>query len=158
MVRLDPMTEAEFQAYLEPAIAEYAAEHVKSGRWSPEESLEKSREEYAQLLPDGLSSVDQHLFSIKDEFGTQVGMLWFAVRQNGGKRSAFIYDVLIDVAFQRRGYATQAFQALEMLASDMGLTAISLHVFGHNTAARALYEKLGFVTTNLFMKKSLSDS
>ena len=28
-----------------------------------------------------------------------------------------------------------------------GLAAISLHVFGHNTAARALYEKLGFIKT-----------
>src|SRR5438552_14643823 len=103
MVRLEAMTEAEFQAFLEPAIAEYAAEHVKSGHWSPEESLEKSRKEYAQLLPDGLSSVDQHLFSIKDESGTQVGVLWFAVRKKGDKRSAFIYDVRIDEVFQRRG-------------------------------------------------------
>ena len=158
MVRMETISEAEFQAYLEPAIAEYAAEHVKGGRWRPEEALEESRKEYMQLLPDGLSSVDQHLFSIKNETGTQVGILWFAVRNQGGKRSAFIYDVRIDEAFQRRGYAMQAFQALEMLARDMGLTAISLHVFGHNTAARALYEKLGFVTTNLFMTKSLSNS
>jgi ribosomal protein S18 acetylase RimI-like enzyme len=158
MVRLEPISEAEFQAFLEPAIAEYAAEHVKGGRWRPEEALEESRKEYIQLLPDGLRSVDQHLFSIKNEAGTQVGMLWFAVRNQGGKRSAFIYDVRIDEAFQRRGYAMQAFQALEILARDMGLTTISLHVFGHNTAARALYEKLGFVTTNLFMTKSLSNS
>jgi len=157
MVRLETMSEAEFQAFLEPAIIEYAAEHVKSGRWSPEEALEESRKEFTQLLPDGLSSADQHFFSIKDASGANAGVLWFAVRHQGGKRSAFIYDVRIDPAFQRRGYATQAFQALEVFVRDMGLTAISLHVFGHNTAARALYEKLGFETTNVLMTKTVGE-
>jgi ribosomal protein S18 acetylase RimI-like enzyme len=157
MVRLETMSEAEFLAFLEPAITEYAAEHVKAGRWSSEEALEESRKEFTQLLPDGLSSVDQHLFSIKNDSGANVGLLWFAVRDQGGKRSAFIYDVRIDEPFQRRGYATQAFQALEMLARDMGITAISLHVFGHNTAARALYEKLGFETTNVLMTKTVAE-
>jgi ribosomal protein S18 acetylase RimI-like enzyme len=155
MVQLVPMTEAEFQAYLEPAIAGYAAEHVKGGRWSEDEALEESRKEFTQLLPDGLSTANQHLFSIKDDAGASVGMLWFNVRERGSDRSAFIYDVRIYELFQRRGYATQAFQALEALARDMGITAISLHVFGHNAAARALYEKLGFETTNVLMNKRI---
>ena len=157
MVHLGPMTETELQAYLEPAIAEYAAEHVKAGRWSPAEALEESRKEITQLLPDGLKTAKQHLFSIRDDSGANLGMLWFAVRERGASRSAFIYDVRIDEPFQRRGYATQAFQALETLARDMGITAISLHVFGHNMAARALYEKLGFVTTNLSMTKTIAE-
>jgi ribosomal protein S18 acetylase RimI-like enzyme len=155
MVRLEPMTETEFQAFLEPAIAEYAAEHVKGGRWSQEEALEESRKEYMQLLPDGVHTPKQHLFSIRDDIGTKVGMLWFAERERGADRSAFVYDVRIDEAFQRRGYATQAFQALETLVRGMGITAISLHVFGHNTAARALYEKLGFEATNVLMTKHI---
>lgn len=157
MVHLTPMTEAEFQAFLQPAIEEYAQEHVKSGRWRAEEAAEKSAEEFRQLLPDGLATPDHYLYAIKDDRGTNVGMLWFAVTERGGKRGAFVYNVQIDEQFQRRGYATQAFQALEALARDMGLAAISLHVFGHNTAARALYEKLGFVTKNLFMSKTIGD-
>ncbi len=156
MIHLEPMTEAEFRAYLEPAIAEYAAEHVKSGHWNSADALEESRKEFTQLLPDGLNTVNQHLFSIKDDSGTNVGRLWFAVRERGADRSAFIYDVHIYESFQRRGYATQAFQALETRARDMGITAISLHVFGHNTSARALYEKLGFETTNLMMNKPIT--
>jgi ribosomal protein S18 acetylase RimI-like enzyme len=155
MVRLEPLTEAEFQAFLEPAIAEYAAEHIRGGRWSEAEAPEESRKEFMQLLPDGVHTAKQHLFSIRDEAGAQVGMIWFAERERGADRSAFVYDVRIDEAFQRRGYATQAFQALERLVRDMGITAISLHVFGHNTAARALYEKLGFETTNVLMTKHI---
>lgn len=155
MIHLDPMTEAEFQAYLEPAIEEYGQEHVKSGRWRAEEATQKSAAEFRALLPDGVKSADQHLFAIKDAAGNQVGMIWLAVRDDSGRRSGFIYDVRIGEAFQRRGYATQAFQALEALAREMGLAAISLHVFGHNTAARALYEKLGFIVTNVNMSKAL---
>jgi ribosomal protein S18 acetylase RimI-like enzyme len=155
MVRLEPMTEAELQTYLEPAIAGYAAEHVKAGRWSQAEALEESRKEFTELLPDGLHTAKQHLFSIKDDAGAHVGMLWFAEQERGGEHSAFIYDINIDEPFQRRGYATQAFQVLETLARDMGITAISLHVFGHNTAARALYEKLGFETVNVLMTKRI---
>jgi ribosomal protein S18 acetylase RimI-like enzyme len=158
MIRLEPMTEAEFQAFLQPAIAEYAAEHVRGGRWSPEESLEESRKEYKQLLPDGLHTAKQHLFSIRDDAGAKVGMIWFAERELGANRTAFIYDIRIEAAFQRRGYATQAFRVLEPLVRSMGMSAISLHVFGHNTAARALYEKLGFETTNVLMTKTIADS
>jgi ribosomal protein S18 acetylase RimI-like enzyme len=157
MVNLAPMTESEFQAYLRPAIKEYAQEHVTSGHWRADEAIEKSAEEFRQLLPDGLASPDQHLFSIKNERDEHIGMLWFAVTDRGGKRGAFVYDVRIYEQFQRRGYATQAFQPLEALARDMGLTTISLHVFGHNTAARALYEKLGFETKSVFMSKAIGE-
>ena len=34
--------------------------------------------------------------------------------------------------------------------------SISLHVFGHNRVARALYEKLGYETTNVNMTEKLS--
>jgi len=44
---------------------------------------------------------------------------------------------------------------LETLVRGMGMSAISLHVFGHNTAARALYGKLGFETTNVLMTKRI---
>ncbi len=53
--------------------------------------------------------------------GSDVGRLWFAVREEAGKRSAFVYDVHIFPAMQRRGYATQAFQALEQQAQALGL-------------------------------------
>jgi ribosomal protein S18 acetylase RimI-like enzyme len=157
MVNLTPMTEAEFQAFLQPAIEEYGQENVKSGHWRAEEATEKSAQEFRQLLPDGLATPDHHLFSVKDEHGESVGVLWFAVTERGGKRGAFIYDVRIYEQFQRRGYATQAFYALEALARDMGLAAISLHVFGHNTGARALYEKLGFVAKSVFMSKMIGE-
>jgi len=41
---------------------------------------------------------------IENETATKVGMLWFAVRERGANKGAFVYDVKIDEAFHRHGY------------------------------------------------------
>ena len=45
---------------------------------------------------------------------------------------------------------------LEKEALGLGVSGLSLHVFGYNLAARALYQKLGFEITNINMSKALS--
>src|SRR5690242_6917534 len=108
MVRLAPMTEDDFQAFLAAAIPSYAQEHVAAGRWSQEEALRRSEEEYHKLLPAGLASPNQYLYSIEDaSSATKVGVLWFAVEKRAGEPRAFIYDVEIFEPFRRRGYAEQ---------------------------------------------------
>lgn len=157
MVELVPMTDSEYHSYYKEAVANYAAEHVKSGNWTPEEAPGNSRTEFEGLLPEGTTSKDQHLFTIQDtETGARVGMLWFAIRRNPKGPFAFIYDFNIYPEFQRKGYATQALRALEAKVKSMNLDEIELHVFGHNHAARSLYEKAGYEATNIRMVKQLS--
>jgi len=157
MIRLVPMNETEYQEYLAVSIANYAQEHVKAGRWNAENALQSATQEYQQILTDGLDTKNQYLFTIVDELtGDKVGMLWFAATERANEPVAFIYDVNIYEPFRRRGYGEQAFQALETKVRALGLKNISLHVFGHNHAARAMYEKLGYVTTNVMMSKSLT--
>jgi len=156
MIDLIPMDEATYQAYLAWTIPNYAQENIQSGRWSPNVALQRAEEEYRQLLPDGLASHDQYLFSIKDKIsGKNVGMLWFGIQERGGKRGAFVYDVKIDEQFRRQGYGEQAFLAMEEKVHALGLETIGLHVFGNNYGARAMYEKLGYVATNVMMSKKL---
>lgn len=155
MIQLKPMSDADFKAYLEILIPEYAQEHVKGGRWTAEEALVESRAEIEKLLPKGVATENQYLFNIfADNEPERVGILWFAVQQ--GK--VFIYDIVIYDAFRRRGYASQAFVALEEKVRELGLNTISLHVFGHNHAARAMYQKLGFIETNVMMSKTLDET
>ena len=156
MLTLTPMTEPEFQTYYDMAVADYAQEHVRGGQWSAEEAPEASAREFKGLLPDGLHTANNYFFSLRvPEIDVPVGMLWFADRPAGGNHVAFIYDIYIEPAYQRRGYASQTIQALEAEARQMGLSEIRLHVFGHNLAARALYDKLGFEVTNVMMRKSV---
>ncbi|HEU5369826.1 MAG TPA: GNAT family N-acetyltransferase, partial [Ktedonobacterales bacterium] len=67
------------------------------------------------------------------------------------------YDVRIDEAFRRRGYASQAFLELEHKARNLGAARISLHVFGNNHAAIDMYTKLGYEPTNVLMAKTLAE-
>ena len=156
MTPLVPLGEAGYAAYLEEAIPGYAADKVASGQWSEAESLELSRKSLEELLPQGLATPDNLLFSIVDETAEPVGMLWIAVQERAGQRIAYVYDVSIEPAHRRRGHASRAFHALEDEVRAMGLAGIGLHVFGHNASARALYERLGYVATNISMFKPLA--
>jgi ribosomal protein S18 acetylase RimI-like enzyme len=156
MVRLVPMEETEFNAYRESAIVNFAQEQMKAGNWSPERAIELSEQEFQRLLPDGIVTENQYLCTIEDEeSGNTVGILWFAVREGDTGPKAFVYDIVIYEEYRRRGYGMQAFQALEEKAKEMGLKAIALHVFGHNHAARRMYEKLGYEVVGMHMSKKL---
>ncbi len=157
MVRLIPLTAAELQVYLAGAIDNYAREHVKAGNWLPEEAHQKSEQEFKQLLPDGVASKGQYLFSIEEaQSGQTIGMLWFAVNNRGPRPTAFIYDFIIDEPHRGQGYGRQALAALDQQAVALGVETISLHAFAHNQTAIALYQKLGYAITDVHMAKQIS--
>jgi RimJ/RimL family protein N-acetyltransferase len=152
--RLTPMDPIDYEAFLEEAIVDYADDKVRVGNWQSDEALERSRREFANLLPQGTATPNNHLWMIEDsESATKVGILWLGVQERNGKRDGFVYDVRVFEPYRRRGYASGAFLALEDKARELGLASIGLHVFGDNHAARALYQKLGYVETNVNMRK-----
>ena len=158
-VRLVPMVAAQYERWYERSVQGYADEKVRAGNWPAEDALPRSREEFAKLLPRGLSTPDNWLFSIVDvESGIAVGTLWLAAlpgSSDAGKK-AFIYDFEIDADQRRKGYGRAALAALDETAREMGFAEIGLHVFGHNVAARALYDQAGYEVTNVNMSKKLT--
>ena len=155
-VRLDPMTEAEFQAYFDHMLVKFAASNVTSGNWTAEEAAAKSAEELARLLPDGLATKDTHLRLARDASnGDRVGIFWLNLRPHGTETAAFIYDIEIDVELRGRGYGRAVMLAGADLARELGAVRIGLHVFAHNETAIALYTSLGFATTDLVMSLPL---
>ena len=158
MVRLNPMTEAAFEEYVATSIQHYADEHVRSGRWSPDTASAQAEKEFAELLPDGTQTPGQYLLTLLDETtGQEIGMLWYGIREQAGVREAWIWDVNVAPPFRRQGYGRQAMAVLEQHVRERRLARISLHVFGHNAAARALYERMGYSPTNIVMSKTLPD-
>ena len=153
MVKLVPMQAGDFQRYLENGIREYAAEHVRNGDWQPEQAEELSRKEHQQLLPDGLASKNQFVWSIVTESGKVIGTLWAQVKMDAPRRRAFIYDFVIDAELRGKGYGKQALQALDEQLRAMSVESVALHVFAHNTNAFELYKKMGYETTDMHMRK-----
>ena len=154
MVKLIPMAQEDFEAYCERSIREYAAEHVRTGNWKESESLEKARAEFKKLLPNGLQSKDEFIYSIVDEStGQKMGILWVEIKMDETPRRAFGYDFMLYEEFRGKGFGKQALMALDEIMKSKDVESMGLHVFGHNTNAFELYKKMGFEITNVHMKK-----
>lgn len=156
MVTLVPMNEQEYEIFVARSITDYADDKVKAGTWAPDEAQQLSAESFERLLPDGLNTPTEHLYSVLDTSrNAKVGDLWIHISEGPLGRSAFIYDILIYESFQGQGYGTQTMTALEEEARRQKVDRISLHVFGHNKIALSLYQKMGFETTDINMTKIL---
>jgi ribosomal protein S18 acetylase RimI-like enzyme len=154
MIALRPMAESEFRSYLAPAIRGYARQHRTAGDVDPKKALARARADYDELLPHGLKTPGQFMYSIVHA-GKAVGMLWFELKKKHGKRRAFIFDFQIMPSQRGKGFGRKALRALEREARRLGAQVVGLHVFGHNRAARALYETSGYRYTSMHMNKPL---
>jgi GNAT superfamily N-acetyltransferase len=150
------MTEAEFDAFMVISMRDQAQGHVQAGKWRVEEADELMEQLRGQFLPAGLATPNHFFFTLEDQdSGTKVGGLWYMVVEQDGQRKLFVVDIQVHDGYRRRGYGTGAFQMMEEKAREMGISTISLHVFRHNRAARAMYEKLGYVGAGGEMSKQL---
>jgi ribosomal protein S18 acetylase RimI-like enzyme len=158
LVELVPMTSSEFIPYLEELIPEYAAEHVRTGRFDPGVAETEARGEVGKLLPKGVDTPDQHLFIIvAKSTGTRVGVIWLFLDSSRRPPQGFIYDLRIFPPYRRAGYGGAAMRSIESFARSRGAGQIGLHVFGHNSTAIHLYERLGYLTTNRIMAKTFAE-
>lgn len=154
MVKLVPMEAADYPAYLEISIREYAEDKVKSGQWKETEALEKSRGEYMRLLPDGVHTKNEFIYTIvNEETGQKIGILWVEVKMEETPRRAFGFDFMLYEQFRGKGFGKQALHALDKILISMDVESMGLHVFGHNKTAFELYKKMGFEITNINLRK-----
>lgn len=148
-VRLEPMTEDEYKPWRAEAEAHYAQSAAASGQ-SAQDAARNAVDTYARLLPDEFATPDHHFWYAYDG-DRRVGFLWVKVTHN----TAFVHNVAVEPDVRRQGYGRAIMLAAERWCHDNALTRIGLHVFAHNTGARALYEQLGFTETGRNMAKDL---
>ena len=155
VINLVRMSEYDFNQFLDTSIDNYANEKVAAGNWRAEEAFERSKQEFARLLPEGKETKGHTLYTIVVQNSEEkVGSLW--VKTDNEAKEAFIYEFNVHHDKQGNGFGTEAINVLEGILKDYGITGLSLHVFAHNKQAIRLYERLGFETTNINMKKKLS--
>jgi len=154
-IALRAMTEPEYAAYLDFTIPEYAREHMEAGNWLPDEALEKARQSYQQLLPQGIATPDQYLWVLVDEAGSRIGIAWLGLFRKATHIEAWVYDLFIDPEQRRKGYGEQAMRLLEEQARRLGAVKIGLHVFSSNLTAHKLYTRVGYHDVDVVMTKNL---
>ena len=148
-VRLEPMTEEQYRPWRAEAEAHYARSVATSGE-SAQDAARRAADTYAQLLPDEFATSGNHFWYAYDG-DRRVGFLWIKVT----REAAFVHNVAVEPDLRRRGYGRAIMLAAERWCRENALTRIGLHVFAHNTGARALYEQLGFAETGRNMAKDL---
>ncbi|NBI27503.1 GNAT family N-acetyltransferase [Chengkuizengella sp. YPA3-1-1] len=148
------MSAVDYEKFISHSINHFANEKVRAGTWLKEEAMNKSKEAFERLLPQGLNTNLHYLLSIVDEEQT-IGWLWYFYDDKNLQKEAFIYDFFIYEEYQGKGFGKSSLLALDMLAKDKGIKKISLHVFAHNKRAIQLYEKMDFEATDISMSKIL---
>ena len=156
MVRLRPLSEEEYDTFYEFVVFDYAEGLVHAGNAHPAVAVQLSQQQCLAVLSDRLDSPNQFFFLVYDDLLDEpVGYLWWGVREQHGTRTAVLYFIGIFEPYRRRGYATQVLRLLDEQVRDAGLDEIRLYVFGHNTRAWPLYEKMGYAVVSATMAKKI---
>jgi GNAT superfamily N-acetyltransferase len=157
MIRLIPMNEDQYEAFMALSMPDQMQGHVREGRWQAEEAEANMAGLAEQFLPEGLATPNHFFFAIEEEgSGANAGGLWYMLAEEEGVRQFFVVDIQIYEEYRRRGYGAQAFRVMEDKAREMGVTTIALHLFADNHPARAMYRKLGYAGTDTAMAKDIS--
>jgi RimJ/RimL family protein N-acetyltransferase len=155
-IYLRPIQEEEFARWKANSFENYVKEKEKSGL-SPEDARLVAERSFNTLLPNGPDSPGQTIYSIVERSSeTVVGTLWWGMQREGNSKAPWIYDIVLEESARGKGYGREAMQAVEKALKELGHKKLGLHVFGHNTVARGLYDSLGFRATSIVMNKELA--
>jgi len=83
-------------------------------------------------------------------------LVWVELSERSDGPSAFVCDVQVAEELRGRGYGRAVMLAAEEACRERGATSVRLNVFGSKHVARGLYERLGFETTSVQMRKNLA--
>ena len=138
------MSLPEVESCVERVVRVFADALSRAKGWDAEEAEAKARAHIATRLPEDRAG-HQFLNVIIDD--AVVGCLWFEERLDHDPSQVYIFDIEIHEDQRGKGFGTVALGALEDKARELGADEIALAVFGDNTGAIRLNERLGYRPT-----------
>lgn len=152
-VHLKPMPSDRLAEWIKTSNEAYRLSRIEAGE-SPELAAKRAQESSAKYFENGQPLPLHQIFDVVNSDNEVVGWLWIGP-QDGSETDWWVWDVEIDEAHRRNGYARQALLRGEAEARALGATSIGLNVFGFNSGAQALYESLGYGIAAVNMSKKL---
>lgn len=147
-------------SWMDRVAAEYEASRLQAGD-SPEEARTRAQATRDNYLPGGSPAPDHLIFDVlagAEPGAERVGYLWIGVREAGEIENWWVWDIEIDEPHRGAGHGRAAMSLAERAAAEHGALTLGLNVFGYNTAARGLYESLGYDVTALQMRKDVASA
>lgn len=151
-MKLRAMTPEEFVPWRALFVRSWGEDLAKADDLPLAEAVAVATQRTDSDLPHGPATKNHFLFVLL-EVDQPVGTLWFSI--DPATKRAFLDDVEIAPALRGKGHGRKALALLEQEASKRGCTHVELNVYRHNAGAIALYEKLGYETSRLAMRKKL---
>lgn len=146
-VQLREMSEEEFKIFFEYSINDYVNDLIKSSAITMEEALAEAKREFAEMLPNGLSTQDNVLRIIVNAAEEKaVGIIWYLFETTDGIKQVFLSDFIIKEEERRKGYASAALAEMERDARRNDCAESIIYVWKHNPPGINLYTKCGYVT------------
>ncbi len=156
MIKLTPMTDEDYAAFMRKSLPEYAYDQMRAGNWTANEAVGRARAEFQQMLPQGPRTPNAYLRTILDETDRKIGMLWFFVDANRSRKTAFLLDFFIFPEERHKGYEAQVFELFENEARSLGVERVELQIFTHKSDSVLLYRENGYQETSVFFAKDLT--
>lgn len=151
---LQKMQLDEATSYVESQLPVYATDRAMADRVSYETALEEAKRQFSKLLPLGPETPGHHFYRIgTQDAGETAGRCWLFACPSS--REAYVHDIRIFEAFQRRGFGRRAIRELESKARELHCSHLSLSVFAHNMGAIEFYRSAGLFAVGLRMSKVL---
>lgn len=158
MIRLRPIRQNEFTAFLDYFIEDYAAEITANYRLSQQNALAQATRDAEQSFPQAEETPDQIVLCITLlQNGTEQHIGYFWYKADTVLKSAYINDFCIFARFRSKGYGSAAMKALEEKLTNEGFIQLKLRVAEGNQHARQLYTANGFCVTGINMNKLLRE-
>jgi ribosomal protein S18 acetylase RimI-like enzyme len=153
-ITLVPIDTRQFDSWLKRSHAEYKADLIAAGE-VPEAADRLAWDSLEQAFPEGAITAAHAVFDLVHEDDGIVGYLWIGRDNSGDGASWWVWDVVVEPEHRGKGYGRVAMQLAEDHARANGASTLGLSVFGHNKAARGLYESVGYEITTIKMRKQL---
>ncbi len=117
---------------------------AEPGAWLLTDATWRSAADERRYLLAVRSSPDAAVFVAEAAGGELVGRLSVARDQHPSSPHVADLGVMVAASHRRQGVGCALMDAAACWAREVGISKLELHVFPHNLAAIALYERLGY--------------
>ena len=151
-VRLKPMNQEQYAAYLQDLTVDLAA---ASREHSPADAEEATRRQLHQLTEGPLRPKLQAFLAgyRGDEL---VGRVWIMLEERPDGLHSHVNDMRVEPAMRARGYGRGFMAAIVDHLKEIGVITNRGKVYGSNDRAQALFKRAGYEVTHVHLRKQLA--